>query len=77
VTKLTLEMAPAAAADVLAADAYDLKIELSAVYDSRAEHGRALASLLLAIHRWLEEQEAPSVDVVLDGRRFTIRTPDN
>jgi hypothetical protein len=77
VTKLTLEMAPAAAAEVLAEDAYDLKIELSAVYDSQAEHGRALASLLLAIHRWLEEQEAQSVDVVLDGRRFTIRTPDN
>jgi hypothetical protein len=77
VTKLTLEMAPAAAAEVLAEDAYDLKIELSAVYDSQAEHGRALASLLLAIHRWLEEQEAQSVDVVLDGRRFTIRTPEN
>jgi hypothetical protein len=57
-------------------DSYALKVELGAVYDSHAEHGRALASLLLAIHRWVEEQEARSVDIVLDGRRFTIHAPD-
>ena len=89
-TKLTLEMSDAAAAEALAAEVnhltehgvdeetghYELKIELGAVYESHAEHGRALASLLLAVHRWLEEQEARSVEVVLDGRRFTIRAPD-
>jgi hypothetical protein len=83
-------MADAAAADPLAAemdhltehgigstDRYELRIELGAVYESRAEHGRALASLLLAVHRWLEEQEAQSVEVNLDGRRFTIRAPED
>jgi hypothetical protein len=88
-TKLTVEMSDAAAAEALAAEVnhltehgadeesghYELKIELGAVYESHAEHGRALASLLLAVHRWLEEQEAQSVEVVLDGRRFTIRAP--
>jgi hypothetical protein len=90
-TKLTVEMSDADSAEALAAEAnhltehgpneeagtYELKVELDAVYDSHAEHGRALASLLLAIHRWLEDQGAPSVDVVLDGRRFTIRAPEN
>ena len=90
-TELTVEMSDAAATDALAAEVdhltdhrvdeesgrYELKIELGAVYDSHAEHGRALASLLLAVHRWVEEQEARSVDVVLDGRRLTIHAPDD
>lgn len=84
-------MPGAAATDALAAEvdhltshgldeesgSYELKVELSAVYDSHAEHGRALASLLLAVHRWIEEQEARSVDVVLDGRRLTIHAPED
>lgn len=88
-TELRVEMTDEASADALAAEvdhlgthelngeegSFELKIELGAVYDSHAEHGRALASLLLAIHRWLDEQEAQSVEVVLDGRRFTIHAP--
>jgi alcohol dehydrogenase class IV len=83
-------MSDAAATDALAAEidhlthpgveesgTHELKVELGAVYHSDAEHGRALASLLLAVHRWVEEQEARTVDVVLDGRRFTIRAPDD
>jgi hypothetical protein len=58
-------------------DSFELKVELGATYDSLAEHGRALASLLLAIHGWLDEQEAASVEVTLDGRRFTLRAPEH
>jgi hypothetical protein len=55
---------------------FELRIELGAVYESHAEHGRALASLLDAIHGWLDNQQAPSVDVLVDGRRLTIHAPD-
>jgi hypothetical protein len=89
VTEVRVEMPDEASADALAAEVdhlgahelhgedgvFELKIELGAVYDSHAEHGRALASLLLAIHRWLDEQEGQTVDVLLDGRRFTIHAP--
>jgi hypothetical protein len=89
VTEVRVEMSDEASAEALGAevdhlgahevhaesDRFELKIELDAVYDSHAEHGRALASLLLAIHRWLDEQDAQSVDVMLDGRKFTIHAP--
>ena len=54
----------------------ELRVELGATYPSLAAHGRALASLLLALHGWLETQEAESVDVVLDGRTLTLRGRD-
>lgn len=90
-TELTVARSDAAVAYPIAAEAehlagragdedtdrYALKVELAAIYGSDAEHGRALASLLLAVHRWVEEQEAECVDVVLDGRRFTIRAPED
>ena len=57
-------------------DHFELRIELGAVYDSHAEHGRALASLLLAIHGWLDSQQADAVDVTIDGRRFTLHVPE-
>jgi hypothetical protein len=53
-------------------DRFDLRVELDASYGSLAEHGRALASLLLALHGWLETQEAETVEVTLDGRTFTL-----
>ena len=66
------------ASDPGAADAerFDLRVELSAGYESPQAHGRALASLLLAVHGWLETQEAESVDVTIDGRTLTLRSPD-
>jgi hypothetical protein len=90
VTNLSLEIHDAAAADDLAerihafaphelngdAGRFELRIELGAVYESHADHGRALASLLDAIHGWLDNQEAPSVDVLVDGRRLTIHAPE-
>jgi hypothetical protein len=54
---------------------FDLRVELSAGYGSSQAHGRALASLLLAIHGWLETQEAESVEVTIDGRTLTLRGP--
>jgi hypothetical protein len=90
VTHISVETTDAAAADDLAervdpraphevladGDRFELRIELGAVYESHAEHGRALASLLDAIHGWLDNQEAPSVDVLIDGRRLTIHAPE-
>jgi hypothetical protein len=90
VTSLSVEIPDAAAADDLAeridalaphevngdAGRFELRIELGAVYESHADHGRALASLLDAIHGWLDNQEAPSVDVLVDGRRLTIHAPE-
>jgi hypothetical protein len=55
---------------------FELSIELGASYPSLAAHGRALASLLLALHGWIQTQEADSVDVTLDGRTFTLRGRD-
>jgi hypothetical protein len=55
---------------------FELQIELGAVYESHVEHGRALASLLDAIHGWLDNQQAPSVDVLVDGRRLTIHAAE-
>jgi hypothetical protein len=55
---------------------FELQLELGAIYDSHAEHGRALASLLLAIHNWLDQQSAVTVDVTIDGRRFTLHGPN-
>ena len=89
-THISVETPDAQAADELAeqvdpiavhalhreGDHFELRIELGAVYDSHAEHGRALASLLDAIHAWLENQDAPSVDVLVDGRRLTIHAPE-
>jgi hypothetical protein len=89
-TKVTVQMPDLATAEALAAaldhvtehgvnpesGQYELRIELGAVYDSHAEHGRALASLLVAVHGWFEEQDARRVDVLLGGRRFTIQPPD-
>jgi hypothetical protein len=57
-------------------DHFELQIELGASYDSHAEHGRALASLLLALHGWLDNQQAASVDVTIDGRRITLHAPE-
>jgi hypothetical protein len=54
----------------------ELRVELTAGYESSAAHGRALASLLLAIHGWLDTQEAESVEVTLDGRALTLRGRD-
>ena len=89
-TNISVETPDAAAADDLAehvdprtapevhadGDRFELRIELGAVYESHAEHGRALASLLDAIHGWLDRQEAPSIDVLVDGRRLTIHAPE-
>ena len=58
-------------------DHFELRIELGATYDSHAEHGRALASLLLAVHGWLDSQQAASVDMTIDGRRFTLHAPED
>jgi hypothetical protein len=55
---------------------FELSVELSASYPSLAAHGRALASLLLALHSWIETQEAESIEVTLDGRTFTLRGRD-
>jgi hypothetical protein len=55
---------------------FELHLELGAIYDSHAEHGRALASLLLAIHNWLDQQPAVTVDVTIDGRRFSLHGPN-
>lgn len=55
---------------------FELQLELGAIYDSHAEHGRALASLLLAIHTWLDDQPTTTVDVTIDGRRFTLHGTD-
>jgi predicted RNA-binding protein Jag len=63
---------PAAAVVGEDEERFALRIEIDATYDSLGEHGRALASLLLAIHEWLDDQEAASVDVTIDGRRFTL-----
>jgi hypothetical protein len=52
---------------------FELSVELGASYPSLAAHGRALASLLLALHGWIETQEAESIEVTLDGRTFTLR----
>lgn len=57
-------------------DHFELHIELGATYDSHAEHGRALASLLLAIHGWMDTQQAEAVDVTIDGRRLTLHAPE-
>ena len=57
-------------------DHFELRIELGAIYDSHAEHGRALASLLLAVHGWLDSQQAAAVDLTIDGRRFTLHAPE-
>jgi hypothetical protein len=90
-TKLTVQMPDAATAVALAAAGdhvtehgvnresgqYELTIELGAAYDSHAELGRELASVLLSIHRWFEELDVRSVDVLLASRRFTIQPPDD
>ena len=57
-------------------DHVELHIELGATYDSHAEHGRALASLLLAVHGWLDNQQAAAVEMTIDGRRFTLHAPE-
>jgi hypothetical protein len=55
---------------------FELRVELTAGYESSGAHGRALASLLLAIHGWLDTQEAETVEVTLDGRTLTLRGRD-
>jgi hypothetical protein len=54
-------------------DRFELRVVLDATDHSLGAHGRALASLLLALHGWLDTQEAESVEVTLDGRTFTLR----
>jgi hypothetical protein len=78
VTGIAAEMPDSATAAVVSEDdeRFELRIELDATYDSLGGHGRALASLLLAIHGWLDDQEADSVDVTIDGRRFTLHARD-
>ena len=62
--------------DAAEAERFELRVELTAGYESSAAHGRARASLLLAIHGWLDTQEAESVEVTLDGRTLTLRGRD-
>jgi hypothetical protein len=55
---------------------FELKVELAGTYETLGAHGRALASLLLALHGWLDDQEAESVEVAIDGRRFTLHAQE-
>jgi hypothetical protein len=84
VTRIAAETTDPAGAGSVAAtpepsadgDRFELRVELGATYDSLAQHGRALASLLLVIHGWLDDQEARSVEVTVDDRNFTLRKRD-